>query len=267
MTKIENSSKEMIVDAPMIFVSDVHMGAFPEKKETEVEQDLISLIDYAEANGFKINILGDLFDYWMEYTNHHPRIGTNVLQRFSSLNNYQPSLYITGNHDNWVDHHFSDLGFDVESEYRILKTNGKRILLLHGDGVKDKNIELQRPLFHRFLRNSYFVFLYKHIFHPSLGIWLMKWFARFSRSTFRGEEDVCTVPIDTWAEKMMSQQRFDVIICGHHHYPRYKNINHGLYINLGNFFNKRTIAIYNNGKFELVKWNGPSKKIERLFPH
>lgn len=253
--------------APMIFLSDVHIGAFEKDKEAEIERDLVSLIDFAGDNGYRISILGDLFDYWMEYPNHYPQIGKQILNRFEQYNLLgQPCLYITGNHDNWIDHHFTDLGFDVEPEYRILEMDGKKILLLHGDGVTEKKLELHRPLFHRLLRNPYFVFLYKLILPPSAGIALTKWFSRVSRSVLMREEKECTSTIDNWATQQLQEKRFDGIICGHHHYPRYRHINQGLYVNLGNFFNNRTIAIYNNGRLDLVKWHGLNKKIERLFP-
>ena len=263
----QEAAKEMTVLSPMIFISDVHIGAFAPEKEQEIEQDLIHLIDFAEGHGYQISILGDLFDYWMEYPHHYPSVGQPVLERFQKFNQKaQPAIYITGNHDNWIDHHFDDLGFDVESEFRVLNFGGKRTLILHGDGVADKNIQLPRPLFHRLLRNPYFVTLYKFVFPPSLGIGLTKWFSRTSRSILLREEKKCTVTIDQWAEKLLQNKQYDTIICGHHHYPRYRNINEGLYVNLGNFFDKRTIAVYNNGEFNLVKWNGPNKNFERLLP-
>ena len=54
-------------EQPSIFISDVHLGAFDKAKEAEVENDLITLINYCCAHKIKIYILGDLFDYWMEY--------------------------------------------------------------------------------------------------------------------------------------------------------------------------------------------------------
>lgn len=256
------------ISSPMIFLSDVHLGAFNKEKESEIEHDLLSLIEYAEENGYQISILGDLFDYWMEYPNRYPSVGRNILERFEQFNHkVHPVLYITGNHDNWIDHHFSEIGFDVEPEYRILSFNGQKFLVLHGDGVKNKNIELPRPLFHRLLRNTYFVSTYKFILPPSAGIALTKWFSRISRSVLMREEKECTVTLDKWAEKLLQKKQFDAIICGHHHYPRYRHINQRLYVNLGNFFNKRTIAVYNNSELELVKWHGLNKNFERLFPH
>lgn len=265
----ENGSKkpEFSPSKPILFISDVHIGGFSKDKERKLEKDLLSVIDYAEKHDYEICILGDLFDYWMEYKNKRPSIGEKILDRFRQFNqSCTGSLYITGNHDNWVYNYFEECGFDVEEEYRILKLKDKSVLLMHGDGVEDDFIELPRPYFHRILRNPKFVFIFRHVLPPFLGITTTKWFSRFSRTFNQKSEQESTPVIDEWAKRMLSEEKFDVIICGHHHYPRYINIDNGLYINLGNFFNDRTFAIYNNDSFQLVKWHSLNHKIERLYP-
>jgi len=269
MSQTVNQDTDSNPEYPIIFISDVHIGAFPKDKEHEIERDLLDLVDFAENNGYAICVLGDLFDYWMEYPNKRPAIGSRILERFALFNKKNGnSLYITGNHDNWVYNYFEDkCGFDLEHEYRIIKLEENSVLLLHGDGVDDELLELPRPYFHRLLRNPKFVFIFRHVLPPSLGITVTKWFSRLSRTVDQKGEKECTQEIDQWAKQMLREQKFDVIICGHHHYPRFININSGLYINLGNFFNDRTFAVYNNDGFQLVKWQNLNKNIERLYPH
>ncbi|HKJ33905.1 MAG TPA: UDP-2,3-diacylglucosamine diphosphatase [Balneolales bacterium] len=267
MSETGQNKSEFNPGKPILFISDVHIGGFSKSKEQYIEQDLLSLIDYADNNGYAICVLGDLFDFWMEYPNKRPSIGKKVLDRFARFNKKNTSsLYITGNHDNWVYNYFEKCGFDVDGEYRILKIENKSVLLMHGDGVEDEFLELPRPYFHRILRNPKFVFIFRHLLPPSLGIATTKWFSRFNRTFNEKSEKECTPFIDDWAKRMLAEQKFDVIICGHHHYPRFINVNNGLYINLGNFFNDRTLAIYNNEGFQLVKWHGLNQKIERLYP-
>lgn len=50
-----------------LFISDVHLGAFDKATEKEIEDELIALINHCCEQKIKIYILGDLFDYWMEY--------------------------------------------------------------------------------------------------------------------------------------------------------------------------------------------------------
>ena len=64
-----------------VFISDVHLGAFSSEKETEVENSLLSLIEHCSKHQFKIYILGDLLDYWMEYPRKYyvPEVASSVL--------------------------------------------------------------------------------------------------------------------------------------------------------------------------------------------
>ena len=52
-----------------LFISDIHIGAFNNSVEEQIENDLIDLVNYAIDRNAQIYILGDLFDYWMEFTN------------------------------------------------------------------------------------------------------------------------------------------------------------------------------------------------------
>jgi len=165
-----------------IFISDVHLGAFDDRTNTIIENDLIALIDYCEENSVHLTILGDLFDYWMEYPGYHPELGRRMLKRFKKYNHSVRSiLFITGNHDNWTSGYFEKIGFDVESEFRIIKLNGSKILLLHGDGLRNQKFKLPRPIVHQILRHPLFVKFYQFIFSPEAGIRLMKSFSDMSR--------------------------------------------------------------------------------------
>src|SRR5699024_10075148 len=116
-----------------------------EKENKRIESELIQLIDYCEQEGIHIAILGDLFDYWMEYPDKIPTIGKDLLARFYDFNQKMgPSLYITGNHDNWTHRHFQNSGFYVEHEHYFCSLNDSKVMLLHGDGLSDRNQQLPR---------------------------------------------------------------------------------------------------------------------------
>lgn len=127
-----------------LFISDVHLGAFSATTNQQIEGDLIALIEHCKEERIEINILGDLFDYWMEYPEKGfvPDLGKKVLDAFEEYNNtVSPALFITGNHDNWTFGHFKERGFDLESNFRLKEIDGKRLLLLHGDGVAAAKID------------------------------------------------------------------------------------------------------------------------------
>lgn len=244
-----------------LFLSDAHLGGFSENKNKRIEQELIHLIDFCEAYKYQLCILGDLFDYWMEYPDSVPELGKELLKRLKAYNHsFVSTLYITGNHDNWTMGHFRSLGFDVEKNEKILPIDGSKIMLLHGDGLEDPKKKLPRPLMHRLLRHPLFVKLYQSIFPPKAGLYLMKKFSAFTRSTeaHRLEQD----QLNQWSKQQLKTTNIDVIICGHDHFPRIKRNDFGTFINLGTFYKDRTVATYNKGQFDLVTWSDQSRELK-----
>ncbi|MEO9885385.1 MAG: UDP-2,3-diacylglucosamine diphosphatase [Balneola sp.] len=242
-----------------IFISDVHLGAFDKVKEAEVEHDLISLINYCCAQKIKIYILGDLFDYWMEYPkiNYIPTVGAKVLDAFKEHNERcQPTTFITGNHDNWTYGYFEKMGFDVECNYRIIKQNEYNTLLMHGDGRFGKSDDLLRPFFHGLLRSKYFVKLFQAVLPPPVGISIMKRFSGFSKMNERRTPD----PLSKHAKRILKEKDIDFILMGHDHIPRVETFIDGTYINLGTFFHHKTVVLYNNEEYQLVRWSASDKE-------
>lgn len=237
----------------LLFISDVHLGGFSRSENKLIEKRLIRFIDFCENNDYKIHILGDLFDYWMEYPNYKPGVGENLLERFHAYN-YRtgPTLYITGNHDNWTNGYFKTLGFEVERNHRFLQVNGKKVMLLHGDGLENPTFDLQRPLFHRLLRDSRFIKLYQTVLPPAAGIKVMKNFSRLARAREVSETEK---NLNNWAQNELERRETDLIICGHDHTPRMLRFSFGTFINLGTFYEHQTVATYNNREFSLVVWD------------
>lgn len=124
-----------------IFLSDVHLGANNPEETEQLEHELIRLVDYCESQKIQIHILGDFFDYWMEFPDYVPELGQDILKRFESYNRTVNSAttYITGNHDYWTVSHFEKLGFKVEHEFMNLDLGDRNLFLCHGDGLSDEN--------------------------------------------------------------------------------------------------------------------------------
>ncbi|HET8865901.1 MAG TPA: metallophosphoesterase [Gracilimonas sp.] len=241
-----------------LFISDVHLGAFSSDTNTQIEQDLIALIEHCKEHRIELHILGDLFDYWMEYPEKGfiPKLGQNVLDAFEDYNKaVTPALFITGNHDNWTFGHFESRGFDMEPNFRLKEIGDKRFLLMHGDGIAATKIDFPRAAFHKLLRNRSFVSTYQKILPPEQGLATMKLFSSLTRKRNNHNPE----PLNRQAKKIFGKHNLDYIISGHDHVPRIETFLRGSYINLGTFFNHRTVALYNNEGLNLVKWKATTK--------
>lgn len=241
------------IKPPVLFLSDVHFGGFSDQENHRIETELIQLIDYCEQKSIQIFILGDLFDYWMEFPDYIPSYGNKLLDRFETYNrNISPIPYITGNHDHWTYGHLADRGFKITHEYIHCSLDQKKLMLLHGDGLADNHFDLPRPLMHRILRNSFFLNCYRAIFNGSTGLTLMKYFSRFNRKL--DDPETHKEMLSNWAKDQLQKSDFDLIISGHDHVPRREQYDFGSYISLGTFYKHRTLALYNNSAIKLVCW-------------
>lgn len=244
---------------PHIFISDVHLGRSNLRDENETTQDLLSLIEYCIQNNAMLYVLGDIFDYWMEYPKKKfvPSFATTVLDAFERYNNtIQPALYITGNHDNWTFGHFKERGFDVEHEFRMVKIKSQSVLLMHGDGLYYGGESLKRPWMHRVLRNPTFVSVYQKIFTPKFGLGLMKLFSTITSK----REQRSTDRLNNNAQNVLKLPNIDIMITGHDHIHRMETFEGRTYINLGAFYENRSVALYNNNGFNIVKWVASNKE-------
>lgn len=235
-----------------LFLSDVHIGAFEKETDTLIKRDLIGLIEYCSEYNIRLHILGDLFDYWMEYPSWTPTLGKSILTALQAyMKKNGPVNFITGNHDNWTKGYFEKLGFQVSSEFFDITINNQRFFLHHGDGLQDTSFNLPRPFMHRILRNKMFVKLYQTLLPPTFGIKVMQHFSNYSKQRAYCDPTV----LNNWAEEFLKSTEFDFAVSGHDHNPRVLHFDHGTYINLGTFFEHRTVGYYSGNDLNLVVWD------------
>lgn len=250
---VHNVIKQHVLPASgrLVFISDVHLGAHSDDKNRTLEQALIRLIDDCETLGFSIVVLGDLYDFWMEYRNSRPLIGNRLMARFQRFHQHNPAtLFIMGNHDCWMQDYHRILGFTLESEFRVLKTPQATIFVHHGDGLSNSHFNLKRSLLNRTLRNKVVIRLYQSLLPPALGLKTMEKFSTFNKII----DDNIPEPqiLDRWTEKLFEMTSVDAVVSGHDHVERIKLFGEKVYVNCGAFFANHTIGLYNRNNFQLV---------------
>ena len=263
-----------------LFLSDVHIGRHSPERDRQIRHALIRLIQYAQQQKMQIHVLGDLFDYWMEYPGHTPDLGADVLRAFSEYHKatgLKPT-YITGNHDNWTRGHFANQGFDVQPEYKILSLDSVRVFMHHGDGLANPQFQYPRPLFHRIIRHPLFVRLYQFLLPPWYGLELMKWF-----SARKGKRlQIVSQGLNAWSESLLQAQistdgrtleghpmdrdSIDVVMNGHVHRAVRKKTDNGLMLQLPAFFHQYHLLQYTNGTFTFVTWNNEQQCLSTTEP-
>ena len=127
------------------FLSDAHLGSLAIERGWAHQKKLIQMLEEMSKDAVSIYMLGDMFDFWMEYFIHDKK-----KREFSPFYRELRKLkkkgihvhFFTGNHDLWT---FGGLAkmTGVEVHYTPMTINryGKKIFLSHGDGLLPDNWE------------------------------------------------------------------------------------------------------------------------------
>lgn len=235
------------------FISDVHLGMSRSKSERVKEKRLISFLEHVATTGERLFIVGDLFDFWFEYRTVIPRGYTHILCALSRLQELGVELhYVAGNHDFWIrDFLTAELNVRVHFDPIEFVIDDHKFYIHHGDGLAKKDVGYR--FLKRVFRNRTNIFLYS-LLHPDIGIPLARWVSSLSRNHTSGNR----VPDDTDYIKeaiRKFQEGCDYAIFGHLHMPNMQIIGEKIYVNLGDWIDHFTYALYDGKKLELLKWN------------
>ena len=240
------------------FISDAHLGAHSEEIEKIKVTNLISFLKSIKKKADYLYIVGDLYDFWFEYSKVIPKVNLKVLANLNQLVESGIEVrYLTGNHDLWQDGYLqNEIGVKIYHEPVEVNHNSLKLFIAHGDGLAKRNwsLRLQKRVF----KNPVNIFLYR-LLHPDIGIPLaMKVSAKSSeREEKRFEQDYR----DFATAKL--NEGFQAVILGHTHVPLFEKINSGYYINLGDWMKKFTYLEMTGKKLELKSWG---KRNEKKFP-
>jgi len=141
-------------DSVIYIVSDAHIGA-PFTDAALWERELITFFDAIPDNTEALYILGDLFDFWIEYGRAIRADYFNVLHALRNLTRRGIAVhYCAGNHDFAFGPFITKtLGMTVHSGHVAVELQGKRVHMYHGDGLIRRDIAYR--ILKRLLRNPF----------------------------------------------------------------------------------------------------------------
>ena len=259
-----------------IFLADVHLGSAT-IPTSEVQTSLLTLFQWAKKHSASVFILGDLFDYWMEFTQKNitpesrlkskasiPSFGQEIVAALAAYNSSDNAIhYVLGNHDYWDDGLFEQLGCHTSPEGFYISLDEHKIALLHGDGLPSTRTKtnvarlnhLERPLLHTILRSKTFLYLFRKLFTPTTAWNIMRLFSSYNRN----KKDQPVEIMDTKLTRFINTTDVDVVIAGHDHIARKVKTTKGHYYNTGPFFNNMQLLVYSSGNFFHANWNAKNQ--------
>ncbi|MBO4765617.1 MAG: UDP-2,3-diacylglucosamine diphosphatase [Bacteroidales bacterium] len=206
------------------FTADVHMGMSDDPHGVR-EQDFLDFLRSLPQDTQRLYLLGDVFDFWIDYKSVAPRGYVRILAALADLTDRGVQVFFyPGNHDWWVTDYFEkELGVKVVKEYcTVMELDGKTICLGHGDmplAAKGK----ARLIFHLF--HSKFWIAVLRAMPVRFIFWLARTWSASSRSKHRPDPDITTTGLYKFADKFgrdraaAGEPPVDLYIFGHIHTP------------------------------------------------
>ncbi len=242
------------------FFSDFHLGAPDFASSLIREKKIVAFLDAAKRDAQVIIIGGDVFDFWYEYKTVVPKHFVRLLGKLAEITDLGIEVMLfAGNHDMWMRDYFqTELNIPVYFEPKTFNWNNKKFYVGHGDGLGpgDHGYKFIKKIF----RNKFCQWLFGQL-HPTLGMGIANYFSRKSRqktgssdAQFLGEENEWLV---IYCREVLAKEHFDYFIFGHRHLPlNIKLHDNAVYINLGDWINYFTYAVFDGNTVELKKWEG-----------
>jgi UDP-2,3-diacylglucosamine hydrolase len=233
-----------------LILADVHLKVNDAGAQTRHEfTRFLREIDPSEIE--RIIILGDLFDFWFEYKQVIFSGYFDVLCALHDLERAGVKLdLICGNHDFWAGRFLRDhLKIAIHPDKFQLTLGDQRVLFVHGDGINPKDWRYRA--YKAFARFSWVVGAFRQI-HPDWAMKIAQGVSHGSRTLLAPDDpsDSDEVrAIRSFAEEELKKGEADVMICGHSHFPEECTFEKGLYFNTGDWLEKRTYLIWENGVF------------------
>ncbi len=246
------------------FVSDIHLGAPDAATSRDRERKFVAWLDQIAADAHALYIVGDLFDFWFEYKRAVPKGFVRTLGKLAELREKGILIYFfVGNHDMWMSGYFEEeLDIPVFHEPIMHHWNEIGFYIGHGDGLGpgDGGYKFLKRIF----RHPVCKWLFGKL-HPDFGIWIAN--AWSSRSRTHTTEEQWLGDKDEWlaiyAEKMSSLTDATYFVFGHRHLTidLLLSDQESRYINLGEWFNTRSYAVFDGTNLSVEFYNNPNAQI------
>jgi UDP-2,3-diacylglucosamine hydrolase len=250
------------------FLSDFHLGVPDAATSLQREKLIVQFLDTIKEDAHTIFLVGDMFDFWFEYRKVVPKGHVRLLGKLAELSDAGVQLhFFVGNHDMWVKNYFQqELNMPVYFKPQVFTFNNTSFYIAHGDGLGpgDHGYKMMKKVF----RSPVCQWLFS-VLPPAIGVGLAHYFSGKSRGgpahseeKFLGEEKEWLL---IYSREILQKEKHHFFVFGHRHLPiDYRLTTESRYINLGEWMNFCTYAVFDGTDMELKSFTGKDDKIVKL---
>ncbi len=234
------------------FISDAHLDT-----NSPNTASFLNLLDEIERDADYVFLLGDIFNFYFEYSHFVRKCFFPVYKKISDFVQKGIEVHLfPGNHDYWHQNLFSGMGVYVEKNNLVKQIGEKWFFLAHGDGItgEDKIYNFVKRIIHSRIAIRLF-----SLIHPELGIKIGRRVAeRTARKKISNEEKAKRLV--RFAEKIC-ETGINYVILGHIHLPLHKRFdNGGEFILIGDWTKHFSYVVFDGQKIMLKRWFGSDEK-------
>lgn len=242
------------------FASDFHLGVPDYEKSLKREKLLVKWLDTIKQDAGEIFLVGDLFDFWFEYKYTAPKGFIRFLGKIAEITDAGiPVHFFTGNHDMWM-YEYLEKELNVKIHRAPVKRifGNKTFLIGHGDGLGPGDHKYK--FLKKFFASKTCQWLFARL-HPNLAFGIANYFSKSSRAStgkkdeiFKGEENEW---LYVYCNEYLQKEHIDYFIFGHRHLPLTIELRNkkSIYMNLGEWINYNTYAVFDGEKLELKEFS------------
>jgi UDP-2,3-diacylglucosamine hydrolase len=235
------------------FIGDAHLG-MPISGFEGRETALYSFLKHIQETATHLIIMGDLFDFWVEYRHAiRPDYFTALHFLKECVDQGIEVHYLAGNHDFALEQFLPQIiGIIIHHDGVELTLQGKRIYMHHGDGLISQDWAYR--YLRKVLRNRFFQRVYKCI-HPNCGVWIASRLSKASRKYL----------VEKYHQEMLRHYRsaaegylekgIDAVFLAHTHSPQLYTYPDGKgFCNPGEWIRRYTYAQLQDGEISLWEY-------------
>lgn len=244
------------------FISDAHLG-IRIRGHDDRQARLFSFLDSIAPDAEALYIVGDLFDFWIEYKHAiRPEYFPVAAKLYGLVAAGTRVHYLAGNHDFALGPFLSDImGILIHHDHLETEIQGKKVHLFHGDGLLKADVGYR--ILRRILRNRVNQRLYR-LLHPGIGVPLALFFSGSSRSLLA--DWLTPEKLEEYRQHAKRYlQTNDIVIFGHTHKPEIRRYDGKVYVNIGEWMRRYTYARMEKGEIKLFEWfeDKPAEEIKQ----
>jgi len=241
---------------PVFFIADAHLGSSTDARDSPRLDRLVRFLrSVRERRADHLYVVGDLFDFWFEYTHVMPWRHARILAEIRSVVDVGvPVTFLGGNHDWWAGPVFEQFaGMTVHRKPFSVTHQGLRIHLHHGDGLASTS-DSGYLVLKAVLRNRWVIRLLR-VVHPDLAYELGHRFSRFSRRHLTGGTFRVAPAVHEFVDTRLAEGHHAVAI-GHLH-TRFAEVRPGggRFFVLGDWMSIFSALRLEDGEFAWEDWS------------